>query len=100
MTDFDTISKISILPIGEAGGITTFIPDESEPNLYTFEYLINKIKVALGGHARRTFLFIIKSNTGAISDFQQATNIVYSLTRDYDSKIKLSIDKIISQETT
>ena len=104
MTDFDTISKISILPIGEAGGITTFIPDESELNLYTFEYLINKIKVALGGHAcEELFYGESKVSTGAISDFQQVTNIAYSLIRDYgfSKKIgKLSInDKIISQET-
>ena len=104
MSDFDTISKISILPIGEAGGITTFIPDESELNLYTFEYLVNKIKVALGGHAcEELFYGESKVSTGAISDFQQVTNIAYSLIRDYgfSKKIgKLSInDKIISQET-
>tara|TARA_Y100000389_G_scaffold61480_2_gene57541 strand:+ start:4327 stop:6168 length:1842 start_codon:yes stop_codon:yes gene_type:complete len=104
MTDFDNIDKISILPIGDAGGVTTFIPDESTLNLYTFEYLINKIKVALGGHAcEELFYGESKVSTGAISDFQQVTNIAYSLIRDYgfSKKIgKLSInDKIISQET-
>lgn len=104
MTDFDIIDKISILPIGDAGGVTTFIPDESTLNLYTFEYLINKIKVALGGHAcEELFYGESKISTGAISDFQQVTNIAYSLIRDYgfSKEIgKLSInDKIISQET-
>ena len=104
MTDFDTIDKISILPIGDAGGVTTFIPDESELNLYTFEYLINKIKVALGGHAcEELFYGESKVSTGAVSDFQQVTNIAYSLIRDfgYSKEIgKLSInDNIISQVT-
>lgn len=104
MTDFDTIDKISILPIGDAGGVTTFIPDESELNLYTFEYLVNKIKVALGGHAcEELFYGESKVSTGAVSDFQQVTNIAYSLIRDFgfSKEIgKLSInDNIISQVT-
>ena len=104
MSNFDTIDKISILPIGDAGGITTFIPDESELNLYTYEYLINKIKVALGGHAcEELFYGESKVSTGAVSDFQQVTNIAYSLIRDYgfSKEIgKLSInDNIVSQET-
>lgn len=104
MPDFDTIDKISILPIGDAGGVTTFIPDESELNLYTFEYLVNKIKVALGGHAcEELFYGESKVSTGAVSDFQQVTNIAYSLIRDFgfSKEIgKLSInDNIISQVT-
>ena len=104
MTDFDIIDKISILPIGDAGGVTTFIPDESELNLYTFEYLVNKIKVALGGHAcEELFYGESKVSTGAVSDFQQVTNIAYSLIRDFgfSKEIgKLSInDNIISQVT-
>lgn len=104
MTDFDTIDKISILPIGDAGGVTTFIPDESELSLYTFEYLVNKIKVALGGHAcEELFYGESKVSTGAVSDFQQVTNIAYSLIRDFgfSKEIgKLSInDNIISQVT-
>lgn len=102
--NFDTINKISILPIGDAGGVTTFIPDESELNLYTFEYLVNKIKVALGGHAcEELFYGESQISTGAVSDFKQVTNIAYSLIRDFGfSKVvgKLSInDNMISQET-
>ena len=104
LTNFDSVDKISILPIGEAGGITTFIPDESELNLYTFDYLINKIKVALGGHAcEELFYGESKLSTGAVSDFKQVTNIAYSLIRDFgfSKEIgKLSInDNIVSQAT-
>ena len=94
--DFDRVDKVSILPIGEAGGITTFIPEESNLGLYTYDYLINKIHVALGGHACEDLIFGSEHiSTGASSDFRQVTSIATSLVNDlgYSSKIgKLSID--------
>lgn len=84
MDEFDDVGKISILPIGEAGGITTFIPRGDDMNLYTYIYLKQKIMVALGGHACEE-IFFGKDNvsTGAVSDFRQVTNIAYSLVRDF-----------------
>tara|TARA_B100000405_G_scaffold10349_1_gene9042 strand:+ start:3198 stop:5018 length:1821 start_codon:yes stop_codon:yes gene_type:complete len=93
----DTVDKVSILPIGEAGGITTFIPGESNLGLYTYDYLINKIKVALGGHACEHLVFgSERISTGASADFRQVTSIATSLVNDlgYSSKIgKLAIDR-------
>ena len=96
LDDFDRVDKVSILPIGEAGGITTFIPEESNLGLYTYDYLINKIHVALGGHACEHLIFGSEHiSTGASSDFRQVTSIATGLVNDfgYSSKIgKLSID--------
>jgi cell division protease FtsH len=97
LEDADSVDKVSILPIGEAGGITTFVPEETNLGLYTYDYLINKIQVALGGHACEELIFGTKYiSTGASEDFRQVTSIATSLVHDlgYSSKIgKLAIDR-------
>lgn len=104
MEDFDKVSKISILPIGEAGGITIFTPKEVDMNLYTYGYLKQKMKVALGGHACEELFFGKDGiSSGATSDFKQVTNIGYALIKDlgYSSRIgKLCIDTNVSSEET
>lgn len=86
ITQFDKLSKVSILPRGRAGGITYFIPDEDlvDSGLYTREYLLAKIKVALGGHASEEIIFgSNKITSGAVGDFQQATSIAKSMIQNF-----------------
>ena len=51
MPDYDPVQKISIIPRGNAGGLTFFTPSEErmESGLYSRTYLQNQMAVALGG---------------------------------------------------
>lgn len=51
MPEYDPVAKISIIPRGQAGGLTFFAPSEErlESGLYSKSYLENQMAVALGG---------------------------------------------------
>lgn len=51
MPEYDLVAKISIIPRGQAGGLTFFAPSEErlESGLYSRSYLENQMAVALGG---------------------------------------------------
>ena len=78
MPEYDEVRKVSIIPRGDAGGVTFFQPMTDDVGMYTKEYLLSQIKVALGGHAAEE-LFYGKSKvtTGATNDFSQ----VYTIAR-------------------
>lgn len=78
MPEYDEVRKVSIIPRGDAGGVTFFQPITDDVGMYTKEYLLSQIKVALGGHAAEE-LFYGKNRvtTGATSDFSQ----VYAIAR-------------------
>ena len=78
MPEYDEVRKVSIIPRGDAGGVTFFQPMTDDVGMYTKEYLLSQIKVALGGHAAEE-LFYGKDRvtTGATSDFSQ----VYAIAR-------------------
>jgi cell division protease FtsH len=79
MSEYDEVRKVSIIPRGDAGGVTFFQPASDELGMYTKEYLLSQIKVALGGHAAEELMYG-KDNvtTGATSDFSQ----VYAIARE------------------
>ena len=79
--EFDALRKVSIIPRGAAGGITFFQPSEENADsaLYTREYLVSQIKVALGGRAAEEIIYgADKITTGASSDYAR----VYSIARE------------------
>lgn len=82
---FDAIDKVSILPRGSTGGVTIFVPDSTSiEGWYTKEYLKNKMIVALGGHASEEIIYGKNLvSTGAVSDFNQVTNIAYSMVMEF-----------------
>ena len=49
--NYDIVRKVSIIPRGRAGGVTSFLPQESnlDASMLTREYLEHRIMVALGG---------------------------------------------------
>lgn len=55
MPEYDPVAKISIIPRGQAGGLTFFAPSEErlESGLYSRSYLENQMAVALGGRLER-----------------------------------------------
>jgi cell division protease FtsH len=79
--DYDTVRKVSIIPRGAAGGITFFQPNEENADsaMYTKEYLLSQIKVALGGRAAEEIIYgKDKITTGASSDYA----LVYQIARE------------------
>ena len=77
MPGYDTVKKISIIPRGEAGGMTFFAPDEERlrSGRYTRQYLEDQMAVALGGRVAEELIFGEGQTTvGASGDFQQVTN--------------------------
>jgi cell division protease FtsH len=69
----DPVRKISIIPRGQALGVTLSTP-ESDRYGYQREELIGRIKVSLGGRAAELVVYDDLS-TGAESDIQQLTQI-------------------------
>jgi cell division protease FtsH len=69
----DPVRKISIIPRGQALGVTLSTP-EADRYGYERDDLIGKIKVALGGRAAEKVIYH-ELTTGAESDIQQITQI-------------------------
>jgi cell division protease FtsH len=67
----DPVRKVSIIPRGQALGVTLSAPDADVFN-YSESYLRGKIKVAVGGRVAEEVAFGTIT-TGAESDIQQAT---------------------------
>ena len=81
LPDYDTVRKVSIIPRGGAGGVTFFQPSEenAESAMYTKEYLISQITVALGGRVAEEIVYgKDRITTGASSDYSQ----VYMIARE------------------
>jgi cell division protease FtsH len=69
----DPVRKVSIIPRGQALGVTLSTPDADRYN-YSREELIARIKVALGGRAAEQIVYG-DVTTGAESDIRQLTMI-------------------------
>jgi cell division protease FtsH len=69
----DPVRKVSIIPRGQALGVTFAAPDDDRAN-YEESWLLAKIKVALGGRVAEEVVFGTIT-TGAESDIQQLTQI-------------------------
>ncbi len=73
----DPVHKVSIVPRGRALGITAYLPLEEKKN-YTKTYLLNTIKILLGGRASEEMVFS-EISTGASNDLQRATEIAHRM---------------------
>jgi cell division protease FtsH len=73
----DPVRKISIIPRGQALGVTLSAPDGDRYG-YTREELTARIKVALGGRAAERVVYD-EITTGAESDIQQVTKIAHGM---------------------
>ncbi|MBU0731067.1 MAG: ATP-dependent zinc metalloprotease FtsH [Proteobacteria bacterium] len=69
----DPLHKITIIPRGRALGMTQQMPIDDR-QAYSKEYLVNRIKILLGGRTSEEIVFN-KFSTGASSDLQSATDI-------------------------
>ena len=73
----DPIHKITIIPRGQALGLTSFLPDADRLSLDK-EFLLAKITVALGGRAAEEII-LHDFSTGVESDIKNATDIAYQM---------------------
>lgn len=105
MPEYDEVRKVSIIPRGDAGGVTFFQPTSDERGMYTKEYLLSEIKVALGGHAAEELMYGKENvTTGATSDFAQVYSIAREMVMTYGmseaiGKINVQ-DNSLSQQTS
>lgn len=77
----DPVRKISIVPRGEAGGVTMMVP-ESDRYLVPRSYFVDRIAVALGGRVAEELVFGDISN-GASGDIQSLTRMVRAMVTKY-----------------
>jgi cell division protease FtsH len=77
LPDTDELHKITIIPRGIALGLTQQVPIE-ERYTYSLTYLLNRIKVLLGGRIAEVIVFNHLS-TGAANDIAAATDIANRL---------------------
>jgi len=77
LKDADPIHKITIIPRGQALGLTTFLPETDRLSLNR-ETLVARITVALGGRAAEE-LILEDYSTGVEGDLKDSTNIAYQM---------------------
>jgi len=101
LPDYDTVRKVSIIPRGGAGGVTFFQPSEenAESAMYTKEYLISQITVALGGRAAEEIIYgKSRITTGASGDYAQVYTIAREMLTTYGfSKYKFDYRNMSSE---
>ena len=77
----DPVHKVSIVPRGEALGVTAFLPKEDVHN-HDRAYLIARLKVAMGGRAAEELVFG-ELTTGAKDDIINATKTARDMVCTY-----------------
>ncbi len=92
MPDYDPVQKISIIPRGQAGGLTFFTPSEErmESGLYSRSYLQNQMAVALGGRVAEEIVFgEDEVTTGASNDLKQVAQVARQMITRFGMSDKL-----------
>jgi cell division protease FtsH len=77
----DPVAKITILPAGQALGVTEQLP-EIERHLYPESYLRDSLAVRLGGRAAE-ILVLGEASTGASNDLAGATQLALRMVREW-----------------
>ncbi|KAL0907892.1 hypothetical protein M5K25_022343 [Dendrobium thyrsiflorum] len=92
MPEYDPVAKISIIPRGQAGGLTFFAPSEErlESGLYSRSYLENQMAVALGGRVAEEVIFGADNvTTGASNDFMQVSRVARQMVERFGFSKKI-----------
>jgi cell division protease FtsH len=83
----DPVAKVTILPAGQALGVTEQLP-EAERHLYQESYLYDSLAVRLGGRAAE-ILVLGEASTGAANDLAGATQLATHMVRDWGMSPRL-----------
>jgi cell division protease FtsH len=92
----DPVRKVSIIPRGQALGVTLSTPDSDRVS-YSREELEAKIKVSLGGRVAEEVVYG-KITTGAESDLQQLTQIARQMVGRWGMSEKLGPITLLSSD--
>ncbi|PMP67669.1 MAG: cell division protein FtsH [Thermodesulfobacterium geofontis] len=87
LPDPDPVHKISIIPRGQALGVTQQLPLDDR-HIYTEDYLLKKITVLLGGRVSEELVFN-KVSSGAQDDLKKATQIAKKMVCNWGMSKKL-----------
>ncbi len=83
----DPVYKVTILPRGQMGGYTRFLPSQDR-HLLTKSEFEDQLAVAMGGHAAEVLVFG-EMTTGPSNDIQMATEIARRMVTQYGMSTKL-----------
>ncbi|KKS38486.1 MAG: ATP-dependent zinc metalloprotease FtsH [Parcubacteria group bacterium GW2011_GWA2_42_14] len=83
----DPLHKVTIIPRGEAGGLTQQLPHEDR-HYYSMKYLKNRLAVLMGGRVAEEIKFKDKS-TGAGNDIGVATELSRKMVCEWGMSDKL-----------
>jgi cell division protease FtsH len=83
----DKIDRVSIIPRGQAGGVTLLQPDEEKMDRSASE-LMARLVVALGGRAADKLIFG-EPMAGAVMDLKQATRLARIMVTQYGMSARL-----------
>jgi cell division protease FtsH len=80
-THGDPVAKVTILPAGQALGVTEQLPID-ERHLYTEGYLKDSLAIRMGGRVAEQLVFG-QSSTGAANDLAGATDLATRMVREF-----------------
>jgi cell division protease FtsH len=83
----DPVAKITILPAGQALGVTEQLPID-ERHLYSEDYLNESLAVRLGGRAAE-LVELGQGSTGAANDLASATDLATKMVREFGLSSKV-----------
>jgi cell division protease FtsH len=89
LPETDQLHKVTIIPRGMALGLTQQVPLE-ERYTYSLVYLLNKIKVLLGGRIAEKIVFD-QLSTGAANDFAAVTEIASRIVCEWGMSHKMGV---------
>ena len=87
LPDLDPVHQITIVPRGQAGGMTIYLPEEDRSYL-SRRYMLDRVAGLLGGRAAEE-LMLGDISTGASSDIKRATAIARKMVGTYGMSAKL-----------
>ena len=91
----DPVRKVSIIPRGQALGVTLSTPDDDRVN-YSEQELRAKIRVSVGGRVAEELVFG-DATTGAESDIQQVTRIARGMVERWGMSEKVGFLTVMPQ---
>jgi cell division protease FtsH len=92
----DPVRKVSIIPRGQALGVTLSTPEDDRFN-YTEEELRAKIRVSLGGRVAEEIVFG-DTTTGAESDIQQVTRLARGMVARWGMSDRVGFIAVVPQD--
>jgi cell division protease FtsH len=92
----DPVTKVTIVPRGQALGVTQYTPLDDRYN-YSKEYLLTRIVTALGGRAAEQVVFN-RITTGAENDLQRVTQIARQMVARWGMSERLGTISFSSRE--